>query len=165
MTITSNLDSDFPAAPHRPDVAQPIVIADAEEDNAAHVERQLRRSGVKNPVVTFQNGDDLHMFLADAAQKDSPAPCVLFLDPHMPGANGYDPVRWARREKGGREILVAIFSSSEQPDEREVAQELGVQLFLKKHSDLAGLAPIVEFLGGSLPTGMAPPELPPAPVK
>ena len=165
MTITSNLDSDLPAAPHRPDVAQPIVIADAEEDNAAHVERQLRRSGVKNPVVTFHNGDDLHLFLADAAQKDAPAPCVLFLDPRMPGANGYDPVRWVRREKGGREILVAIFSTPDQPDEREVAGELGIQLFLKKHPDLAGLAPVIELLGGTLPAGVAPPELPPAPVK
>ena len=83
------------------------------------MERQLRRAGVKNPVMVFRNGDDLHAFLVDAGQNDACAPCVLLLDPRMPGANGYDPVRWVKREKCGAEMLVAIFSSPDQPDEVE----------------------------------------------
>lgn len=134
-----------------PDKQQPIVIADADAENASHVERQLRRAGIKNPVVVFQNGDDLNAFLADARQNDLGAPCVLLLDPRMPGANGYDPVRWVKREKCGAEILVAIFSSPDQPDEIESATELGVTLFLKKLPDLSSLSTIVVHLGGVQP--------------
>jgi CheY-like chemotaxis protein len=134
-----------------PDEQQPIIIADADAENASHVERQLRRAGIKNPVVVFQNGDDLNAFLADAAQNDLCAPCVLLLDPRMPGANGYDPVRWVRREKCGAAMLVAIFSSPDQPDEVESAAELGVTLFLKKLPDLSSLSTIVTHLVGGQP--------------
>ena len=140
---------------HLPEEQQPIVIADADEENACHVERQLRRAGVKNPVVVFKNGDNLHAFLADAGQDERCAPCVLFLDPRMPGANGYDPVRWVKREKCGREILVLIFSSPDQPDEIESATELGVTLFLKKLPDLNSLSAVVSHLCGMSPAEVA----------
>ena len=148
-----------------PDEQQPIVIADADAENASHVERQLRRAGVKNPIVVFQNGDDLHTFLADAGQNDACVPCVLLLDPRMPGANGYDPVRWVKREKCGAEMLVAIFSSPDHPDEVESATELGVTLFLKKLPDLNSLSTIVVHLGGMPPAEVSStPELPATPV-
>ena len=139
----------MPDVPHLPNDNQPVIIADAEEENACHVERQLRRAGIKNPVLIFRDGDDLHTHLADPAQKDLPAPCVLFVDPKMPGANGYDPVRWIKREKGGDEIFVVVFAASEKPDDQQVATELGVQLFVKKHPDLASLSAVVEHLGGT----------------
>src|SRR5688572_12745709 len=129
----------MPETSSSPDKQKPIIIADADPENASHVERQLRRAGVNNPIVVFHNGDDLHAFLADAAQNDACAPCVLLLDPRMPGANGYDPVRWVKREKCGANMLVAIFSSPDQPDEIESATELGVTLFLKKLPDLSSL--------------------------
>lgn len=117
-----------------------VIIADAEAANAQHVKRQLARAGVKNPVTTFENGDDLHTFLVTAAQRDEPKPCLLFLDPHMPGANGYDPVRWVLREKSLKDMNVVIFVSEGDPPDPESAAELGVHLFIKKHPDLASLA-------------------------
>jgi CheY-like chemotaxis protein len=166
----SNLPSDMSEIPRIPDEQQPIVIADADEENALHLERQLRRAGIKNPVVSFQNGDDLNAFLADCGQKNMAAPCVLFLDPRMPGANGYDPVRWVKREKGGDEILVAVFTSGDQADEVESGNELGVQIFLKKRPDLHSLSVVVAHLGGTpvpepaAATLTSTPELPIAPV-
>jgi CheY-like chemotaxis protein len=166
VNIPFNLKSNMAEVPQLPDPQQPILIADADDENSSHLERQLRRAGVKNPVISFHNGDDLHAFLADAATHDNPAPCILFLDPRMPGANGYDPVRWVRREKCGSEILVAIFSSNEAADEVEVASELGVTLFLKKHADLGSLSAVVEHVcGPQSAEASALPESPVAPVK
>ena len=169
VTTHSNLPTDMSELPRFPDEQQPVVIADADEENACHIERQLRRAGVKNPVVSFRNGDDLNLFLTDSGQKNMPAPCVLFLDPKMPGANGYDPVRWVKREKGGDEALVAVFTSGEQSDEVDSGTELGVQVFLKKHPDMNSLSAVVAHLGGTVasdtatPTSTASPELPVGP--
>jgi CheY-like chemotaxis protein len=152
VTITTPIQASprtMPDVPHVPDENQPVLIADAEGEHASHVERQLRRAGIKNPVVIFDNGDDLHAHLVDPAQKDAPAPCVLFLDPKMPGANGYDPVRWVKREKCGNDILVVIFSPNEKPEDEQSATELGVHHFLKKHTGLSGLSAVVEHLGGT----------------
>jgi CheY-like chemotaxis protein len=139
----------MPDLPHvSPGEDRIIIIADADEGNATHVERQLRRAGVKQPVVTFKNGDDLHTFLDAAAQKDEASPCVLFLDPSMPGANGFDPVRWIRREENLSSTEVVIFANAEDADVAESASELGVHLFLKKHPDLGVLAEITGYLCG-----------------
>ena len=138
---------DLPRLSPRED--QIVIIADADEGNASHVERQLRRAGVKQPIVTFHNGDDLHSFLSSTAQEDKPQPCVLFLDPSMPGANGFDPVRWIRREEHLSATEVVIFSAADDPEMVESASELGVHLFLKKHPDLGSMARIVAFLGGT----------------
>ena len=154
----------MPDSPQVPDESQPVIIADAEAENASHVERQLRRAGINNPVVTFENGDDLHAYLVDPAQKDEPAACVLFLDPKMPGANGYDPVRWIKREKGGNEILVVIFSATEKPEDEVSATELGVRHFVKKHAGLSSLSAVVEHLGGT-PLAEPKPDSPALPVK
>jgi CheY-like chemotaxis protein len=153
-------------APRSPGEKQPIIVADADEENARHLERQLRRAGVKNPVVRFSSGDDLGVFFVETALNDDPKPCVLFLDPRMPGANGYDPIRWAKRETCLNGMKMAILSFTETPEEIASASELGVQLFLKKHPDLTSLAPILEHLQGVRPAEVASKtELPVVPAK
>ena len=126
---------------------QIVIIADSDETNASHLERQLRRAGLKQPVMTFRNGDDLHSFLT-ALEQGHATPCVMFLDPSMPGANGLDPVRWIRREEHLSATEVVIFADAEDPDVAESASELGVHLFLKKHPDLGALSEVVGHLGG-----------------
>jgi CheY-like chemotaxis protein len=137
--------------PSSPAETRPVLIADADQDNARHVERQLRRAGAKNPIVVIEDGDDLLALVVNCAQNDDPKPCVLFLDPHMPGANGYDPVRWVKREKCLSDLKVVIFSSDETPEEIETARDLGVSLFVKKLPDLGSLAEIVDYASGAPP--------------
>lgn len=147
-----------------PDEKRPILIADAEEENARHVERQLRRAGVKHPVVVIQDGDDLHALLVDCGQSTDPKPCVLLLDPRMPGANGFDPVRWVKREQCLSDLKIALFLGTENPEEIDSATELGVSYFLKKHPDIGSLTPIIDHLCGTQPS-MAAVEVPAIPLK
>ena len=130
---------------------RPILVADANDDYARHIERQLRRAGINNPVVCIKEGDDLHALLVDCGQTDGPKPCVLFLDPHMPGANGFDPIRWVKREKCLDDLMVVVFVSEETPEELAIARELGVTVFLKKNPHLGSLSEIVEYLSGPPP--------------
>ena len=131
-----------------PEATQPVVIADADHRNVTHLERQLRDAGVKNPIVKFQEGVSLQSFLSDVASNEEPKPCVLFLDPRMPGANGYNPVRWIKGQPRLEGIKVVIFSSTNHPEEIESAGELGVHLFLMKNPDVSSLSVIVSHLCG-----------------
>lgn len=126
-----------------------VIIADGNESDASHLERQLRRAGVKQPVMIFRNGDDLHTFLTALEQTGGATPCVMFLDPSMPGANGFDPVRWIRREEKLSATEVVIFADAGDPHVADSASELGVHLFLKKHPDLGALSEIVGYLTGA----------------
>lgn len=131
--------------------SRPILVADADEENARHIERQLRRAGIKNPVLSIKDGDDLHALFVSCGQSDDPKPCVLFLDPQMPGANGLDPVRWVKREECLGDLTIVLFSATGTAEEFENATELGVSLFVKKHPDLGSLSSLVNRLLGKPP--------------
>lgn len=131
-----------------PTPAQPVLIADADANNVRHVENLLRTAGVKNPIRTFEEGPSLQSFLQHITRDEEAKPCVLFLDPRMPGAHGYNPVRWIRQDKNLSDMKVVIFSSTNYPEEIEGAGDLGVHLFLKKHPDLSSLSTIVTHLCG-----------------
>jgi CheY-like chemotaxis protein len=125
---------------------RPILVADDDEGNVRHLERQLRRAGLENPLIDFRNADDLLAFLGSSVDTTDPKPCVLFLDPKMPGANGYDPVRWVLRERSLADLRVVIVSDVSDPSDAETAAELGIRVFLKKQPDLTSLAPIIDYL-------------------
>ena len=131
-----------------PETNQPVLILDGDSSNVRHVETLLRQAGVKNPIHTFGASPPLQSFLQSAATAPNSKPCVLFLDPRTPGANGYNPVRWIRSMPELEDTKVVVFSSTNYPEEIESAGELGVHLFLKKHPDLSSLSTIVDHLGG-----------------
>ena len=126
-----------------------VLIADGDDDNARYVERQLRHSGVCNPIVTFNTGAGLEAYLQQAIAGTQPKPCVLFLDPRLPGGAGFEPVRLINREPALEGTKVVIFSATNHPEEIESAGELGVHLFLKKHPQLSSLTMIVSHLCGA----------------
>lgn len=132
--------------------SQAVLIADGDDRNVRHLEHQLRNAGVANPILRFRDAPRLESFLQrTVSEMNGPAPCVLFFDPRMPGAHGYDPVRWIRRQPALRDLKIVIFSSTNHPEEIEGAGELGVHLFLKKHPDLSSLTSIVTHLCGVQP--------------
>jgi CheY-like chemotaxis protein len=131
-----------------PGADQSVLIADGDRENVEHIERLLRAAGVRNPIRAFAEADGLRAFLTAVAQEEAKKPCVLFLDPRMPKANGFDAVRWIRRHEHLADLKIVIFSSTNYPEEIESAGELGVHLFLKKHPDVSSLSTIVQHLCG-----------------
>lgn len=133
----------------RPGARQSVLIADADSDHVAELAERLRAAGVKNPFVAFSDDRQLRGYLTRAViGAEDERPCVLFLDPRLPGTNGFETIRWMQREPALQEVKVVIFSDTNYPEEIESAGDLGVHLFLKKHPDLSSLSTIVSHLCG-----------------
>lgn len=114
----------------------PILIADDEADDQFMLRHALLKAKVENPIITFNDGDDLLEFLngentaSDVSNRA--APCLLFLDLNMPRMTGFDVLTNLARAKLGRGLKTVVVSSSSREEDAERARRLGASEYLIK---------------------------------
>jgi DNA-binding response OmpR family regulator len=114
----------------------PIVVIDDSRDELFFVTRNLARAGVRNAILPFDDAvaalDFLKGICRDVNLPGRVAPCLLILDIKMPGADGFDVLKWARKEPAFTGVPIIMHSSLEAPLYRKVAADLGADGFLRK---------------------------------
>src|SRR5687767_1769468 len=81
----------------------PILVADDDPDDTFFIERLIKKTGVRNPVRTFDDGTEVVNFLG-GSRLATPAgrehcPRLLFLDLKMRRLGGFGFLEWARQQK------------------------------------------------------------------
>ena len=114
-----------------------ILVAEDDSNDLFLLRRLLDKAGVKNPVVSFSNGEEAIAFLqptvnAEVGGAASP-PCVIFLDIKMPRLDGFDVLRWIRKQRALKNVPVIMLSGSDEPRDLRRATELGASHYLIKH--------------------------------
>ena len=112
-----------------------ILVAEDDADDLYLLRRLLNKAGVKNPVVSCRNGDEVISFLRAAAANAEKAvrPCLVFLDIKMPKLDGFEVLRWIRKQTTLRTLPVVMLSGSDEPQDIARATELGANRYLIKH--------------------------------
>jgi CheY-like chemotaxis protein len=123
----------------RTDDLPPILIADDDADDQFMLRRALEKSNVRNPIIAFNDGDDLLEYLD--AVPDAP-PCLLFLDLNMPRLTGFDVL--AHLQQRRLAVTPVVISGSEREEDIDRAKRLGAIDYLVKFPAPARLAEIVQ---------------------
>lgn len=120
------------SAPGSPGV---ILVADDDPNDLFLLRRRFSKAGLKNPVVCFRDGTELVTFLRPIALsgENGVRPVAIFLDIKMPGLDGFEVLRWIRRQRALKEIPVVVLSGSDEPRDVKRATELGAVRFVIKH--------------------------------
>lgn len=112
-----------------------FLLVEDNADDAFFMERALRRAGLSNPLRIVTNGDEAIAYLdratSQADRERFPHPDLIFLDLKLPGRDGFDVLRWLRREKQSS-VPVAVLTSSPEEVDRRRARELGAEEYLVK---------------------------------
>lgn len=119
-----------------------ILIADDDADDQFMLRRALEKGEIRNPIVAFNDGDDLLEFLET---KRNVAPCLLFLDLNMPRMTGFD-VLGALKRKGLHDVRTVVVSGSGRDEDIDRAKELGAAEYLVKFPPPTRLAEIVQVM-------------------
>jgi CheY-like chemotaxis protein len=126
---------------------RPVVVIDDEPDDLFFLRRLFDKGGVKNPVVTFLDSEDSMSFLSATLviSRKVPefTPCVLFTDIKMPKLDGFELVKWIRKHREFDQLTVVVMSSSDNPDDVELAQKLGADRYLLKYPSPETLAELI----------------------
>jgi len=139
-----------PDAPARAPVVDaslpPILVADDDPDDVFFVQRLIRKTGVQNRVLTFDDGTEVVNFLGSVARSESPRnhePLLLFLDLKMAGLGGFGFLEWARGQKQVTPLKIVVLSNSNEPDDVARAHALGAHRYLVKYPSVQTFTTIV----------------------
>ena len=138
-----------PAAAVRPaadEPLMPILVADDDADDLFFIERLIRKSGVSNPVRTFDDGSEVVNYLGarlscSVARRRMPG--LLFLDLRMHGLGGFGFLEWARQQKGLQPLTIVVLSNSNETQDVQRAYELGAHRYLVKYPCVKTITSIV----------------------
>lgn len=112
-----------------------ILIAEESPRELSLLRQHLTKAGVKNPLVTFRDADDLKSFLRSTSAAGGTAavrPSLLLLDLNLPKAHGLETLRWIREQTPLRDLPVVVLSSAVEPKDVKRAASLGVTRFVTK---------------------------------
>lgn len=125
----------------------PIMVADDDPDDRFLIRRLIGRTGVENPVRTFDDGTEVVNYLGAIAATTRPGqhnpPRLLFLDLRMTGLGGFGFLEWARQQKSALPLTVVVLSNSAEPEDVARALELGAHRYLVKYPSLQTFTTIV----------------------
>jgi len=122
----------------------PVVLLVDDSETAAMLMRVVfRQGGFAQPLRCAVDGEDAIAYLQgegcyhDRAQY--PLPTLVLMDLHMPRKNGFETLKWIRRQPAFRRLQVYILSGSSHSEDIELAYDLGANSYLVKPSSLDGL--------------------------
>jgi PAS domain S-box-containing protein len=108
-----------------------IVHIDDDVDFANLTATVLGRAGFALPMH-FASGEAAVAHFSNLKTKD--VPDLVLLDLNMPGMNGIEVLRWLRQEWFPAELPIVLFTSSDDPADKDTSTEAGATGYLLKNS-------------------------------
>lgn len=126
-----------------PDGRPILVIDDAEVDRAI-IRRVLKRSNLRNDIVSVDGGPAALDYIRGAAADVERMPALALLDVNMPGMSGFEVLAELKADEGLRGAFpVAMLTSSDSVIDQQAAADLGADGYIIKQ---AGITEFVDAI-------------------
>jgi len=116
-------------------------MADDDADDRFLVKAAFDDNNISNPVVFFEDGEQLINYLSEKDEENSPL--LVLLDLNMPKRDGREVLKLLRSNAGWFAIPIIIFSTSNSPDDVNYAYQNGANCYIIKPSSYEGLKEVV----------------------
>jgi CheY-like chemotaxis protein len=127
-----------------------ILVADDDDGHACLIERNLTRSGLHNPLIRFQNGQQVLDYLFRAGpgpHREAHAAYLLLLDIRMPQVDGVEVLRRVKEHPELRKIPVIMLTTTDDPREVERCHLLGCSSYIVKPVNYGKFAESIRSMG------------------
>ena len=140
-----------------------IVMIEDDEGHANLIERNIRRAGVNNQIVSFTNGADALRYLLGPAghgELQEGKALLILLDLNLPDMTGIDILRRIKETKNLKRCPVVILTTTDDADEIKRCYELGCNVYITKPLQYENFANAIRQLGLFFSVIQVPPVLP-----
>ena len=127
-----------------------IIVAEDDEGHASLIIRNLKRSGIKNDIIHFKDGQEVLDFLfarGDGAHRVENTPYLLLLDIRMPKVDGVEVLRQIKQDTELCKIPVIILTTANEPREVQRCHKLGCSVYIAKPLDYDAFVEAIKILG------------------
>lgn len=127
-----------------------ILVAEDDEDTQMVVERAFRKACSKCKLTFVEDGQEAIAYLQGenkfADRTAFPFPSIMLLDLKMPRMDGFELLEWIRLEKRINDLVIIVFSSSEEQSDVDRAFSTGANSYLVKSSLYDDLVDVIKGL-------------------
>jgi chemotaxis family two-component system response regulator Rcp1 len=115
-----------------------ILLAEDNDGDVFLVRRALEKRGLSHELVVAHNGEEALGWLHDHAgtTNGDRAPDLILLDLNLPRVDGGQLLSHIRKTDAFSRTPVIVLTSSDSPKDRQMALELGANLYFRKPTDL-----------------------------
>ena len=127
-----------------------IIIVEDDPGHSRLIGKNLRRGGLENPILTFENGQQALDYLKGQGNFEGShlnQSTLLLLDINMPVMNGLELLRILKQDNKLREIPVIILTSTDDQREIDECYSLGCNLYVPKPVEFDRFSEAVRKLG------------------
>lgn len=127
-----------------------ILVVDDDEGHTELVSLNLRRAGIKNPMMALHNGEDALDFVfcrGPHADRKGDEALLILLDINMPGVDGVEVLRQIKANPDTRKIPVIILTTTDDPREVNRCYDLGCNVYITKPVDPSAFIDAMKKIG------------------
>ena len=123
-----------------------MLLVEDDPGHARLIERNLRRAGITNEIITLTDGYTAVDYLFGEGQR-RPLPLLVLLDLHLPGLSGVQVLERLKADQTTKHIPVIILTTTDDPHEIERCYALGCNVYLTKPIAYEQFAEAIRQLG------------------
>ena len=134
----------------KPHQAVTILLVEDDPGHALLIEKNLRRAGISNHIVTLEDGQKAIDYLfkeGDYSSDRNPSPPLILLDLNLPVKDGYQVLRAIKGDERTKAIPVVVLTTTDNPHEIARCYELGCNVYITKPVEYEKFSDAIRKLG------------------
>ncbi|MCJ2116617.1 response regulator [Methylobacterium sp. J-001] len=127
-----------------------IVMIEDDEGHARLIERNIRRAGVNNEIVTFRDGTSALAYLLGpdgSGEASARRHLLILLDLNLPDMTGIDILEKVKANPHTKRSPVVILTTTDDSREVQRCYDLGANVYITKPVNYEGFANAIRQLG------------------
>ena len=127
-----------------------IVMVEDDEGHARLIERNIRRAGVNNEILPFDNGTAARDYLLGSdgsGEVSAKRSLLILLDLNLPDMTGVDILAQVKSNPHLRRSPVIVLTTTDDQREIQRCYDLGANVYITKPVNYEGFANAIRQLG------------------
>ena len=131
--------------------ARPVILlVDDNPHDVILIRLAFRKVGIIDTIHLVKDGAEAMRYINGdekyADRRIYPRPTLVLLDLKMPGANGFEVLKWVRSQEAFESLVVVVMSGSRDDADIQRAYDLGANSYLIKPTKFEDLVKMMESL-------------------
>ncbi len=127
-----------------------ILLVEDDPGHARLIEKNLRRSNIKNDIIAVGDGQQALDYLfgeGDYVGSEHASPLLVLLDLNLPVLDGYQVLKRMKADELTRRIPVIILTTTDDAREVSLCYDLGCNVYITKPVDYEQFSDAIRKIG------------------